>query len=318
MSFPIDAVTAGFLGAGISIGLGSIGAGIGEGLAAGETVTGMERQPAISSEILTNMLIGQAVTESAAIFSLVIAILLIFGGFTGSDPAALLGAGLSMGVGALGCGVGSGMTAQRAQLGIARNPHARGPVTVVMLLGQAVSQTPAIFSLVISLLLILTPEEGGSTARSAALISSGLCMGMGAAGAGLGSGIAGASGAETTARAPAYEKNIITAMLVGQAVSQTPAVFALVVSLLLYVAPVPEAFSLPVIAALMGAGIAGGVGGVGPGVGAGFTAARAVEGIARIPQSDKLLIRVMLTGQAVAQSTAIYAMVVALLLLKTV
>ena len=66
------------LAAGICMGLGAIGPGIGEGFAAGKACEGVARQPEISGLITRTMLIGQAVSESTGIYSLVIALLMIF------------------------------------------------------------------------------------------------------------------------------------------------------------------------------------------------------------------------------------------------
>jgi F-type H+-transporting ATPase subunit c len=71
-------------------------------------------------------------------------------------------------------------------------------------------------------------------------------------------------------------------------------------------------------AAYIGAGIAMGLGAIGPGVGEGITAAKACEAIGRNPQEAGLLTRTMLVGQAVAESTGIYSLVIALLLLFVV
>jgi F-type H+-transporting ATPase subunit c len=75
----------------------------------------------------------------------------------GSDvirAAALLGAGLSMGLGAIGPGVGEGFAAGKACEAIGRNPREAGLLTRTMLVGQAVSESTGIYSLVVALLLI--------------------------------------------------------------------------------------------------------------------------------------------------------------------
>ena len=71
-------------------------------------------------------------------------------------------------------------------------------------------------------------------------------------------------------------------------------------------------------AAMLGAGIAMGIGAFGPGLGEGIAAAKACEAIGRNPREAGLLTRTMLVGQAVAESTGIYALVVALLLIFVV
>ncbi len=70
--------------------------------------------------------------------------------------------------------------------------------------------------------------------------------------------------------------------------------------------------------AYLGAGIAMGLGAIGPGVGEGFVAGKACEAIGKKPEEAGLLTRTMLVGQAVSESTGIYSLVVALLLLFVV
>lgn len=65
------------LGAGIAM-LAGFGPAIGEGFAAGKALEAAGRQPEAIGQLRTLMLIGQAVAESTGIYSLVIAILLIF------------------------------------------------------------------------------------------------------------------------------------------------------------------------------------------------------------------------------------------------
>jgi F-type H+-transporting ATPase subunit c len=70
-------------------------------------------------------------------------------------------------------------------------------------------------------------------------------------------------------------------------------------------------------AALLGAGIAMGFGAIGPGIGEGFAAGKACEGIAKEPKNATVVTRTMLIGQAVSESTGIYSLVIALILIFT-
>jgi F-type H+-transporting ATPase subunit c len=78
-----------------------------------------------------------------------------------------------------------------------------------------------------------------------------------------------------------------------------------------------EALTAAIIqaAALLGAGLAMGFGAIGPGIGEGFAAGKACEGVSKRPEEAPLLTRTMLIGQAVSESTGIYSLVIALLLL---
>ena len=66
------------LGAGICMGIGAIGPGIGEGNAVSKACEAIGRQPESKSAVTSTMIMGCAIAETTGIYSLVIAILLIF------------------------------------------------------------------------------------------------------------------------------------------------------------------------------------------------------------------------------------------------
>ncbi len=55
--------------------------------------------------------------------------------------------------------------------------------------------------------------------------------------------------------------------------------------------------------------------GLGPGIGEGYAAGKAVEAVARQPEAKGNIISTMILGQAIAESTGIYSLVIALILL---
>lgn len=67
-------------------------------------------------------------------------------------------------------------------------------------------------------------------------------------------------------------------------------------------------------ASAIGAGLAM-IAGIGPGIGQGYAAGKATEAVARQPEARGQIITTMLTGCAVAESTGIYGLVIALILL---
>jgi F-type H+-transporting ATPase subunit c len=311
-----------FLGAGLAMGLGAVGAAIGEGYTAGEANTAVSRSPDNSGDIFKNMLVGQAVAESASIFALVIAILMLFLDVPITSflqGAALMGAGLCMGFGAVGSGVGSGFPGGQACLGISRQPSAASRLTTNMLIGSAVCQTPAIFSMVVALMLMfMNFNQLPVNPTWAALLGAGLSTGLAAIGSGYGGGLAAGASCEGIARQPESVGNVTTVMLVGQAVAQTPSIFGLLVSFILLFKSFPESSTLQAAMALLAAGLCMGFGGIGPGIGNGMAAQGAVTWVARNIKQAAGLMRLMLVGQAVSQSTAIYAMVIALVLIFVV
>lgn len=65
------------IGAGLAA-VGVLGTGIGQGYAAGRAVDAVGRNPEAEAAIRKMLILGLAITESAAIYALVIAILLVF------------------------------------------------------------------------------------------------------------------------------------------------------------------------------------------------------------------------------------------------
>ncbi|NPV44344.1 MAG: ATP synthase F0 subunit C [Firmicutes bacterium] len=72
--------------------------------------------------------------------------------------------------------------------------------------------------------------------------------------------------------------------------------------------------ALILAASAIGAGLAM-IGGIGPGIGQGFAAGKGAEAVGRQPEAQGDIIRTMLLGAAVAETTGIYALIIALILL---
>jgi F-type H+-transporting ATPase subunit c len=312
---------AAFTGGGMAMGFGAIGAAIGEGYTAASANEAIGRNPEQSGDIFKSMLVGQAIAESASIFALVIALMLLFTKFPLhilSVPV-LLGAGLCMGLGAIGSGVGSGFPAGAACIGMSRQPAMSSRLTTNMLIGSAVCQTPAIFSLVVSFILLFTDFSANPVSPTwAAILGAGISSGFGAIGSGLGGGLVAQASCEGISRQPLTVTPVTNVMLLGQAVTQTTAIYALLVSFILMFKSFPATDALAPSMALLGAGICMGIGAIGPAIGEGFAGQGAVAWIARNQEHIADLTRSMLVGQAVAESTGIYSLVIALVLIFVV
>ena len=66
------------ISAGICMGIGAIGPGVGEGIAVSKALEGMARQPEATSTLRTNMILGCAIAETTGIYSLLISFLILF------------------------------------------------------------------------------------------------------------------------------------------------------------------------------------------------------------------------------------------------
>ena len=242
------------------------------------------------------------------------------------DIAKFVAAGLSCGLGALGGAIGAGQAAGKAVEGMNRQPAMQGDELRIMLIGGSVATTTGIFALVFAFLAIAADVP--NWAAGAAVIGAALAVGLSAIGAGVGSGLAGASAADAISRQPEHSGRITVNMILSQAMSQNAGIFGLVIGLLLLFWDQPEAMKkagiigavnmaeqLPVIGRAIGAGISMGAGAIGPAIGIGFAGAKACEGIAARGEETGLIQRTMFVGMGVAESTAIYSLVIAIVLI---
>ncbi|MFH0891911.1 ATP synthase F0 subunit C [Candidatus Falkowbacteria bacterium RIFOXYB2_FULL_47_14] len=74
----MEVEAAKLIAAGIAMGFGAIGPGIGEGIIAGRALAAIGRNPEASNKIIPFMFATMAVAESTGIYSLVIALLVLF------------------------------------------------------------------------------------------------------------------------------------------------------------------------------------------------------------------------------------------------
>ena len=66
------------IGAGLCMGIGAIGPGVGEGNAVSKTVECMARNPEMAGTLRSTMIMGCAIAETTGIYSLLIAFLILF------------------------------------------------------------------------------------------------------------------------------------------------------------------------------------------------------------------------------------------------
>ncbi len=65
------------IAAALTMGLSTLGPGLGQGIAAAKAMEGIARQPEAKGDIRTNMILALAMMEAMAIYGLVIAFMLV-------------------------------------------------------------------------------------------------------------------------------------------------------------------------------------------------------------------------------------------------
>jgi F-type H+-transporting ATPase subunit c len=71
-----------------------------------------------------------------------------------TEAVRMLAAGLAIGLGAIGPGIGIGILGLGAMNALGRNPEAKGPIMTNMILAIAFAEAVAIYALVIAVVLI--------------------------------------------------------------------------------------------------------------------------------------------------------------------
>ena len=72
----MEPTAAAFLGAGLGMGLAAAGTGIAIGMLAGKALEGIARQPEVSGNIRTSMILAIAFVEAIALYALVTCLIL--------------------------------------------------------------------------------------------------------------------------------------------------------------------------------------------------------------------------------------------------
>ena len=67
----------------------------------------------------------------------------------------MLAAGLAMGLGALGPGIGIGLLGYGAMQALGRNPEARGPIMTNMILAIAFAEAIGIYALIVAIIIAM-------------------------------------------------------------------------------------------------------------------------------------------------------------------
>ena len=140
------------IGALIAVVLTGIGATIGEWQVAEESLEILGKNPSLAGVLKSITILGIALVESAAIYGLVVALLILFTAGIGAAQAIVAGATIG-GVGLFTC-LTEAKVVKKALAAIFRNPEAEGEIKTNMILFVALVESAAIYALVTALLVI--------------------------------------------------------------------------------------------------------------------------------------------------------------------
>jgi len=300
----------------LTVGINSIGVGLGEGLSSKAALKAINIQPSAHNEITRLAILGSALIETSAILGVFIAFLLLF---APSESATLFSHTAEIGIAIAIClsgfiiSLASSLPAKEACLAVARQPFFADKIFRFMLITQSIIQTPFIFSFIIAMFIKNNAAHVDSMAQSLQLIAAGLAMGLGSIGPAIGL----AQFAQQATRGLGVNRRaynqLLSFTLVSQAIIETPAIFAMVISLMLIF--FPNNPTLLDSIAYLSAALCIGLGTLGSGAASGKTASSAVYQIALHPELQGTIGKVSMFAQGLIDTCAIYTFIIAVLLI---
>jgi len=193
------------------------------------------RQPFFSTKIARFMLITQSIIQTPIIFGFLIAVYIheqAHLATTLSEGVRLLACGLSIGLGSIGPAIGLAHFAKVACRSLGINRSAYPKLLTFTFLSEAIIETPIIFAMIVSLLIMIsTPNPKLATAI--ALISAAFSIGIGTFGTGISSGRTAAQACHQIARNPEQANVLSKVSMFAQGLMDTIAIYALLVALAL-------------------------------------------------------------------------------------
>ena len=316
----VAAIILHFVAQALAVGLSSIGGSIGQGFAASSSLAAMDRQSLGSEQIFKSMIIGLALIETGTILALVLTLLLLFSNssdLTMNMAIAELGIALSIGISASAVGLASCYAVQGASTSIARQPFFAQKILIIQVIIQSIIESPALFSFIIGILIFnqITPDLVFVDAMR--LMAAGLTIGLGSIGPSLGQAIFAKTACKSIGlNKEAYGK-LFSFALLCETIIETPIIFCLVISFILLFKGTPLGIIAPVVSMLAAAFVIT-VGIIGPSISIGRVAAQSCAQIVQNQAIYPLVLRSTFMAAGFIDSSAIYALIVALILVATV
>lgn len=225
------------IGIALMIGVAATAISISSGYAVKSSAISISRQPFFSQKILTLMLVTQSMMEAPVVFSFVMALILksqfsstlsIFMGIK------FLAASTSLTLGSIGPCLGQGIFASSSCSAVGLNRAAYAKLLPFSIINGAVIQTPLIFSLLLSILIVFYPiPELNPTSAVISFCIIAFTIGCGAFGTSTAAGFVGSKTAKQIALNIENYSILFRSNILAQAFIESSVIYALIVSLAL-------------------------------------------------------------------------------------
>lgn len=221
------------IGIALTICISGFTIGIAASLPAQEACHAIARQPFFADKIIRFMLVTQSLIQTPIIFGFIIAVFIhnkAASILTAHESLPLIAAGLCIGLGSIGPVIGLGSFAKEACKGLGVNRSAYNNLISFSIISLAIIETPIIFSLLISLMLLLNADNA-HLLSGIAYISAAFCMGLGTLGPGIASSKTATAACKQIALKPEIYHTVSGISMFGQGIIDTCAIYTFLIAI---------------------------------------------------------------------------------------
>ncbi len=296
------------------------GVALGQARIGKASIKAADIQPQIQQTLSKTNIIAMAISETGCILSLTFIMILLFRLNTQAPHFAFTAIAQSSMIFALGIAgfivsFCSSFPAMHALYATAQQPFFASKILNVMLVSLSIIQSPIIFGFLVMLLINAQINAIVNINDALRLFAAGLCIGCGSIGPVIGQGLFAKNACAAVGVSRAVYNRILSFALLSQTLIETPIILALVVSLLLIFSPVPS--DLQTIAFIMAA-ICQSIATFMPGISSGRIASTACKQIT-LPETDPAAVQLTsLLAQGLIDSSAIFGLLISILLIYAV
>lgn len=223
-------------GIAIAMGISGLCAGIASAFPAAATCESVARQPFHQTKLLNLMLVTQTLIMTPNMFGVLISLLIkskLTTVQTLNEALQLLASGISIGLGCIGPTIGLSLFALSACSSVGINKKAFSKIMTFTFICEAIIETPAIFALLIALMILTTHIDPTSTVQGWKFIASALCIGLSTISPGINSGRTGATACTQIALHLEQYSSLSKITMLALAMIDSFAIYGLLISIVM-------------------------------------------------------------------------------------
>jgi len=225
------------LGGSLAVGCATAAISVASSFVVHASTLAIARQPFFATKTLTFMLISQSIIEAPAIFAFIIAVVMrkyITPTIDMAESIKLFASGLVIALGCIGPSAGQAFLARSASTAIGTNKNAYNKIFSFSLLNEAIIETPMIFCVLLSFLIMYTPLPAAAPMVAAIkMLLAAITLGVGAFGSSVGIGYVSSRSCNYIALDPEMSGLLSRTTLIAAAFIESIMIYAFVVAIFL-------------------------------------------------------------------------------------